>query len=171
MGVFERSPEKDRLHFHVLMYVPEGQMIGSIEERKEYSTKQKKMQTIFCNTFFEKRFGRNDFKPIEQQGCSKSLILNYIIKYIQKTGERIIYSRNIPETVVVPLTGDSIATWFYNFGLKFVFFDNICDWETDLCQVSAFTPIRLKQKIVEPEPIAEIISIPVVEYEQTLLSI
>ena len=76
-----------------------------------------------------------------------------------------------PETVVVPLTGDSIATWFYNFGLKFVFFDNICDWETDLSQVSAFTPVRLKTKIIEPEPILETVSMPVVEYEQTLLSI
>lgn len=45
IGVFERSPEKERLHFHGVFHIPK--MIGELIETKDYSTKQHKMQTTF----------------------------------------------------------------------------------------------------------------------------
>ena len=63
MGVWEISPN-ERLHFHGLLYIPEDGMVGELKVRKDYSTKQHKMQETTYNTFFEKRFGRNDFREI-----------------------------------------------------------------------------------------------------------
>ena len=37
MGVFENAPETERLHFHALMYIPDGEMIGNIYEKKDYN--------------------------------------------------------------------------------------------------------------------------------------
>lgn len=62
IGVWERSPEKNRLHFHGIFYIPE--MIGELVEVKDYSTKSHRMQTTFQNTHFQKHFGRNDFKEL-----------------------------------------------------------------------------------------------------------
>ncbi len=93
IGVFERSPEKQRLHFHGIFYIP--QMIGEITEVKDYSTKQHKVQTTFQNTHFLKEFGRNDFKPLgRQEEISQSV--KYLLKYIEKSGERLIYGGKLP---------------------------------------------------------------------------
>ena len=35
IGVWERSPEKQRLHFHGVFYIPEGTMPGKLEKHKE----------------------------------------------------------------------------------------------------------------------------------------
>lgn len=37
IGVWERSPEKNRLHFHGLFIIPDGQMVGELMEVKDYS--------------------------------------------------------------------------------------------------------------------------------------
>ena len=66
MGVFERAPETGRLHFHALVYVPVGEMLGSITEVKDYSTAQGKMQITHSNSFFERYFGRNDFEEMTE---------------------------------------------------------------------------------------------------------
>ena len=58
MGVFERAPETGRLHFHGLAYIPEGEMIGKVYRREDYSTAQEKMQVTYPNTFFEEAFTR-----------------------------------------------------------------------------------------------------------------
>ena len=79
MGVFERAPETGRLHFHALLYVPQGEMIGAITEVQDYSTKAHKMQTTHSNSFFADRFGRNDFaelSPAEMKQDRKSTRLN-----------------------------------------------------------------------------------------------
>lgn len=57
IGVFERSPDKERLHFHGIFYIPENAMIGEIVEVKDYSTKSHRMQTTYQNTHFLKEFG------------------------------------------------------------------------------------------------------------------
>lgn len=95
MGVFERAPETGRLHFHALLYVPDGEMIGTITEKQDYSTKQHKMQTTHENDFFAERFGRNDFAELSAGELQHGNTIGYILKYIGKTGEKITYSRGI----------------------------------------------------------------------------
>ena len=66
MGIFERAPESGRLHFHGLLYVPDGEMVGKIREKRDFSTAQHKMQVTHSNDFFEETFGRNDFEYIDE---------------------------------------------------------------------------------------------------------
>ena len=92
IGVWERSPINNRLHFHGIFVIPK--MIGEIIETKDYSTKTHKMQITYQNTFFLERFGRNDFREIENNALIYQAV-QYILKYIRKTGEKVIYSKHL----------------------------------------------------------------------------
>ncbi len=132
MGVFERAPETGRLHFHGLLYVPLGEMIGTITEKTDYSTAQGKMQMTHENDFFQKAFGRNDFEELNEMELKHGQTLNYLLKYIGKTGERIVYSRGIPTEIYRKLNDDEIVTEMQDFGTKYILFDNVISWERDI---------------------------------------
>ena len=106
IGVWERSPEKQRLHFHGIFFIP--QMIGDIIEVKDYSTKQHKMQTTFQNTHFLKEFGRNDFKKIEIPNDVTQTVI-YLLKYIEKSGERLIYGGKLPTYFKSDILDDDVV--------------------------------------------------------------
>ncbi len=132
MGVFERAPETGRLHFHALMYIPDGEMIGNIEEKRDYSTKQKKMQITYENSFFAKAFGRNDFKEICPVELKYGNGISYLLKYIDKTGDKLTYSRGVPTEIYREIDGKDIVCEMRDFVLKYVLFDDVLDWETDI---------------------------------------
>ena len=95
VGVWERGGETDRLYFHGIFYIPPGGMVGEIVETKDYSTKDHRMQTAHQNTYFLERYGRNDFQPL---GSPEEVqhSLGYLMKYIEKSGERLIYGGKLP---------------------------------------------------------------------------
>ena len=130
MGVFERAPETGRLHFHALVYIPDGETVGKIARKAEYSTRTHTMKTTHENDFFAKRFGRNDFAPIGKNDTARTV--RYILKYLQKTGERITYSRNIPETVCKEIPANDFLAPLFDYVQKYVLSDNYLDWETDI---------------------------------------
>ena len=127
MGVFERAPETGRLHFHALMFIPENEMVGGIRRLRDYSTKEKKMQVSFSNTFFETAFGRNDFKPLSRIEMRFGNVLSYITKYLMKTGEKIVYSRGIASEIIKKLKPQDFACQYYDFVAKFVLFDDVLE--------------------------------------------
>lgn len=121
IGVWERSPEKQRLHFHGIFYTP--QMIGKIIEVKVYSTKQHKMQTTFQNTHFLKEFGRNDFKPIEiPRDITQSV--KYLLKYIEKSGEKLVYGGKLPTYFNSDILDEDIACPYGVDDKKLLLFDS-----------------------------------------------
>ncbi len=128
MGVWEYGKEEQRLHFHALLFVPQGQMIGEVEEKQEYSKRKHKMITRFENDFFLK-FGRNDFQPISKKSLTKGRTLDYILKYITKTNEKIVYSRGIPSDFFDDVKDDDIVAQFEDYVIKYVLFDDIYDDE------------------------------------------
>ena len=133
MGVFERAPETGRLHFHGLLYVPAGEMLGKCEEKTDYSTAQGQMQTRNENSFFAQWYGRNDFEEITQSQLEAGDSVDYILKYIGKTNERIVYSRGIPTEICMKLSANDIITEMTNdFVLKYVVFDDVVNWERDI---------------------------------------
>ena len=132
MGVFELAPETKRLHFHALMYIPQGEMVGTVEERKDYSTAQHKMQTTHENTFFADAFGRNDFAELSEFEIKNGNAIDYITKYLAKTNEKILYSRGIPSEIIMKLHYSDIATTMFDFVMKFVLFDDVVDYERDV---------------------------------------
>lgn len=134
MGVFENAPETNRLHFHALMYVPNGEMLGTIYESEDYSTKKHEMQITHPNTFFERQFGRNDFKEFNEMELKKGNTIEYLLKYIGKSNERIVYSRHIKSSVLIKLKDTSIACEMRNYIKKYVIFDDVIDWERDIVQ-------------------------------------
>lgn len=135
MGVFERAPETGRLHFHGLVYVPAGEMLGRLEEKTDYSTAQQKMQTRNENSFFEENYGRNDFEEISDMQLQYGDSVDYILKYIGKTNERIVYSRGIPTEICLKLTAKDIITELTNdYVQKFILFDDVVNWERDIAR-------------------------------------
>ena len=123
MGVFELGEEGDRLHFHALVYIPEGQMPGVLHTVRRYSTKRRQWEETLENTFFADRFGINEFDPIRNRKGIKGAV-DYIIKYLFKSGERAIYSRAIPTELVTMVQDEQIAVKLFDFVGKFVLFDD-----------------------------------------------
>lgn len=98
VGVWEGAPETKRLHFHSMLYIPDGAMTGELVEKNDYSFSDRRRQTTYQNTFFNERYGRTDFKQIAPQDITDTV--KYLTKYMEKTGERIIYSKNLPQYFV-----------------------------------------------------------------------
>lgn len=137
MGVFERAPETGRLHFHGLFYIPDGQMIGRVSELKDYDKRHGKMQLTYSNEFFMESFGRNDFKGLNDMELSHGNTIEYLLKYIGKTNERIIYSRGLLTEILVRLKESDIATQMFNYCQKFVLFDNFFERLFDIFKLKA----------------------------------
>lgn len=142
MGVFELSPQKKRLHFHGLFYIPQGEMVGEIVEKKDYSLCDHQMQKANCNTFFLNAFGRNDMTEVQ----ANEMTIEYILKYIEKTGEKIVYSRGIASEIIKQVCRDDIATEYEDFIVKMVLFDDTIDFERDIYDTS-LTLYKDKPKI------------------------
>ncbi len=136
MGAFEHAPETNRLHFHGIFYIPDGQMIGSIREKKDYSTAQKKMQVTHENSFFKEYFGRNDFGVLNPLELRHGRTINYLLKYIEKQGERIVYSRGIPTEVYVEVSDKDVIVEMRDYIVKYILKDNLVDWERDILRCS-----------------------------------
>ena len=121
IGVWERSPEKQRLHFHGIFYIP--QMIGTIEKIEDYSTKSHRKQTTFQNSHFLKHFGRNDFEEIiVQQDVWQAA--KYITKYLEKSGERLVYGGKLPSYFLSDLLESDIACPYGVDDRKALLFDD-----------------------------------------------
>ena len=99
MGVWERGESTSRLHFHCLLYVPPGQMVGALYPDEYYNKKRHKRATAWRNTFFDLKYGRSDFKFLSENDVRRGPVLDYLLKYLQKTGEKIVYSRGVPAEV------------------------------------------------------------------------
>lgn len=142
IGVFERSPDLKRLHFHGIFLIP--QIIGEIIEIKDYSTKNHQMQIARQNTFFLERFGRNDFKEINQHGLEDAV--SYITKYISKTGERVIYSRGLQTYFITDIVEDDVACTIGQEDRKILLFDSFNCYDFSTGEVLG-QPIKDKELI------------------------
>lgn len=97
MGTFERGSRTNRLHFHAIVYVPDGSMPGKIRKDKSWDNRNHKIVDVFCNEDFEKKIGYNDFKSISKHDISFDDAVSYVIKYITKTNDKIVYSRGLKD--------------------------------------------------------------------------
>ena len=121
IGVWERSPINNRLHFHGIFVIPK--MIDEIIETKDYSTKTHKMQITYQNTFFLERFGRNDFREIENNSLVYQAV-SYILKYIRKTGEKVIYSKHLQTYFVSDILEKDVVCKIGQEDRKLLLFDD-----------------------------------------------
>ena len=123
MGVWERSPEKKRLHFHGIFYIPENTMPGMIIQVNDYSFKTHKRQITDQNTYFNERFGRSDFEEINEPSRMGEAMA-YLMKYLEKTGEKIIYSKGMPQYFISDILDDDVVCTIGQEDKKLLLFDN-----------------------------------------------
>lgn len=125
MGTWERGADTDRLHFHALMYIPEDKLSGEIITKSEYDVKKRRMVDYVTNTFFEDRFGRNTFQLIDGTSFSMNTAIDYVMKYIEKDGGRIICSRGLKTFILTDIDNeDIIARLREDSNSKYILFDD-----------------------------------------------
>lgn len=146
IGVWERSPEKKRLHFHGIFYIPDNAMVGELKEVNDYSFSSHKRQITLQNTYFNERFGRSDFKPIDRrEPLAISSATQYLMKYMEKSGERIVYSKNTPTYFISDIMDEDIACVMYSDkGEKLILFDNFSCWDEG-CYMGEVSPEVISQ--------------------------
>ena len=125
IGVFERSPKTNRLHFHGIFYIPEGKMIGELVEVRDFDTRSNRMRTTLQNTHLNKKFGRSDFEKIEHRELLGNIMF-YLTKYLTKQGGKLIMSKNIPTYYITDILEEDIACKYGNNedDPRVVLFDN-----------------------------------------------
>lgn len=127
MGVWERSPEKQRLHFHGLFAIPENTLPDELTQVRDYSTKGKRMQVSTQCDYFTKRFGRNDFKELDPRLLSESI--KYLMKYIEKTGEKIVYSKGLYQYFISDIMDEDVVCTIGQEDKKLLLFDTFNCWD------------------------------------------
>ena len=125
IGAWERGNKTERLHFHALIYIPPNGMAGEFEEHTDYNFKTHNKQVTNQNTYFNERFGRSDFNKIAHQSEVEDSVY-YMLKYITKNDERVVYSRGLKSYIIADILDEDIICPYGNdeYEYKFVLADN-----------------------------------------------
>ena len=98
-------------------------MVGKLEVHRDYSTTKRQMQETVQNTYFNKRFGRSDFEALGSQTDVRHA-LSYITKYMEKTGEKMVYSKGLPQYFISDILDDDVASLYGIDDRKLLLFDD-----------------------------------------------
>lgn len=128
VGVWERSPKKQRLHFHGLFNIPNGSMPPMMIEVNDYNFNTHRRQITHQNTYFNDRFGRSDFETIKDKSTLGSAVA-YIMKYLEKTGEKIVYSKGLPQYFISDIMDEDILCPFGMEDKKLLLYDDFRCWD------------------------------------------
>ena len=140
MGTWERGGDTDRLHFHAVLYIPEGKMVGKLELKRDYDVKKKRMVERMENSFFWDRFGRNKFELIDGTALTIGTAVSYIIKYIEKSGGRIICSKGLRTFIETDIDNDDVVAQLReDDDKKYLLFDDFKVYK-DGKELGAVTP-------------------------------
>lgn len=127
MGVWERGKKTNRLHFHGLFYIPEGTLSGEFKIIDGYDFKRKERRQIKQSTFFADKFGRNEFEELDR-GPLFGHALAYIIKHMEKSNEKIMYSRGLYQFFISDIQNEDVLVRTGQEGKKLVLSDDFKCW-------------------------------------------
>ena len=146
IGVWERAPKTNRLHFHGIFQIPDGTMPGKLLQIKDYDVKNRRMRITWQSLYFNERFGRSDFERIESRTMLNEA-LTYILKYIEKSGERIVCSKGLPQYFISDVADDDVVCRIGLEDRKLLLYDDFGCWDEGcyMGKVSKAT-IRLMRK-------------------------
>ena len=144
MGVWERAPETNRLHFHGLFNIPKNTIPGKLLKKRDYSFSGHKMQESIQSEYFNNRFGRNDFKEIDENERRLGNALAYLMKYIEKTGEKIVYSKGLPQYFISDIMDEDVVCKIGQEDKKLLLFDNFKCWDEG-CLIGEVGPEVIKR--------------------------
>lgn len=128
VGVWERSPKKQRLHFHGLFNIPNGSMPSLMIEVNDYNFNSHRRQITHQNAYFNDRFGRSDFETIKDKSTLGSAVA-YIMKYLEKTGEKIVYSKGLPQYFISDIMDEDIICPIGLEDKKLLLYDDFRCWD------------------------------------------
>ena len=129
MGVWERGGDNNRLHFHALLKVPEGTMPGELVEIEDFSVKKHRRKKSVQNTYFNEKFGRTEFSKVIHHPRAYISAVEYILKYVSKTGERLVYSRGLPMYLISDINGEDVMCRTGIEDRKLVLHDKFGCWD------------------------------------------
>ncbi len=132
MGVWERGKDTDRLHFHALVYIPNGEMVGTLEQITDYNKKTGKQKTFMQNTFLRDKFGRNEFDDISYSKVVYGKEIGYIMKYMEKNNAKAVYSRGLYEYFHSDIQGSDVVAKMGitdETDIRLILDDNFTCWE------------------------------------------
>ena len=118
-------------------------MPGMFIQVEDYNFNTKKRQITNQSIYFNERFGRSDFEPIDTQVHMNDATA-YLMKYIEKTGEKIVYSKGMPTFFITDIIDDDIITTIGMEDKKFLLFDNFSCWDEGV-YMGEVSPAVIKQ--------------------------
>ena len=98
-------------------------MPGELIEVNDFSLITHKRQTTIQNTYFNEKFGRSDFEKIDDNRKMGAAVA-YILKYIEKSGERIVYSRGLPQYFISDILPEDVVMRVGQEEKKLLLFDD-----------------------------------------------
>lgn len=101
------------------------------------------MQKTWQNTYFNEKFGRTDCEEIEHKSRIGEAIA-YLTKYIEKTGEKLVYSKNLPQYFVSDIMDHDIVCRTGIEGRKLLLFDDFQCWDQG-CLMGVVSPEVISQ--------------------------
>lgn len=143
IGVWERAPETKRLHFHGMFKIPDGTMPGELFEHSDYNINSHKRTTTVQNSYFNERFGRSDFKKIEHRNKMSDGI-TYLMKYIEKTEEKIVYSKGLYQYFISDIMDEDVVCTIGQEDKKLLLFDDFNCWDEG-CLIGKVSPEVIAQ--------------------------
>ena len=84
-------------------------MPGMFIEVNDYNFNTRKRQITNQSIYFNERFGRSDFEVIDTQVRMNDATA-YLMKYIEKSGEKIVYSRGMPQFFITDVLEEDVIT-------------------------------------------------------------
>ena len=118
-------------------------MPGELIKVNDYNFNTKRRQITNQNTYFNERFGRSDFDEIKDPR-RKGDALAYLIKYIEKTEEKIVYSKGLPQFVISDIREEDIIAAIGIDDSKLLLYDDF-NCIDDGCFVGVVSPAVIKQ--------------------------
>lgn len=103
-------------------------MPGYFIQKEDYSFKRHRRQITNQNTYFLENYGRNDFEKIEDNSRVGDA-LAYIMKYMEKSEEKIVYSKGMPQYFISDIMDEDIVCRVGIEDQKLLLFDNFSCWD------------------------------------------
>ena len=113
---------------------------------EDYNLKTHKRQITYQNTDLNSRFGRSDFVAINSK-LDLGEMMQYIIKYLEKTGEKLVYSKGLPQFFISDIMDKDVAATIGIEDKKLLLFDDFSCWNEGeyIGEVSAETISKLRK--------------------------
>ena len=74
----------------------------------------------------------SDFQEVNPILLKRGGTLRYLVKYLTKTGNKVVYSRGLPSEICKELSDNDIVGTYLDFVTKYVLWDDVIDWERDI---------------------------------------